>query len=104
MKTLIAASALALVSNIAVAHDYEASFQSPDVNPQYGAPYWIEDNLSSGIEVTPSIEAWYRGNPDAYAGYADSSSDPTLRFGSSAVGTTSLDLFNKGNPDTYSGS
>jgi len=104
MKTLIAASALVLVTNIAVAHDYEASFQSPDVNPQFGAPYWIADNLSSGIDVTPSIEAWYRGNPDAYAGNEDLSSDPMRRFEPSAVSTTSLDQFNEGNPDTYSGS
>lgn len=63
MRTLITVSALALVSNLAIADnfDYEQQIASPDLSNQ--------DFSSTGTQVSTSdvrvsLNDWYRGNPD----------------------------------------
>ena len=63
MKTIIALSALALLSNLAIAEsfNYEQQIGSPDVSNQ---SFDSSGQKASTREVHVSLDDWNRGNPD----------------------------------------
>mgnify|MGYP000591172738 CR=1 FL=1 len=63
MKTIITLSALALVSNLAIAESftYEQQIGSPDVSNQ---SFDSNGQKASSGDVRVSLNDWYRGNPD----------------------------------------
>ena len=63
MKTIITLSALALLSNLAVAESftYEEQISSPDVSHQ---SFSSRGHMASTGEVHVSLDDWNRGNPD----------------------------------------
>ena len=99
MKTLIAATVLALSANAASAFDWYDGFSGPDTVPGYdisgGADF--PTSASSGGDGEVSLYGLLAGNPDSdngpIPGYVPIV-DPTVRRYSS------LDLFTYGNPDS----
>jgi len=85
MKTLIAASILALASGSAFA-DWEDVWQNPDLSVNFDG--YMETGSSA---VNDPLESVFRGNGDLYAG-----GDSEAFSGS---GATSYDLFVRDNPD-----
>ncbi len=63
MKTLITVSALALISNLAIAEsfNYEQQIVSPDLSNQN---YSSNGPRASTSDVRVSLNDYYRGNPD----------------------------------------
>ena len=63
MKTLITISALALMSNLAIADNfnYEQQIASPDLSNQ---DFSSTGTQASTTDVRVSLSDWYRGNPD----------------------------------------
>ncbi len=63
MRTLITVSALALVSNLAIAENfsYEQQIASPDLSNQ---SFNSSGNKASSGDVRVSLDDYYRGNPD----------------------------------------
>jgi hypothetical protein len=63
MKTIITLSALALLSNLAIAESFthEQQIASPDLNNQ---DYSSSGQQASTQDVRVSLDDWYRGNPD----------------------------------------
>ena len=63
MKTLITVSALALISNLAIAEsfNYEQQIASPDLSNQN---YSSNGPRASARDVRVSLNDYYRGNPD----------------------------------------
>lgn len=63
MKTIITLSALALLSNFALAENfsYEQQIASPDLSNQ---DFSSNGNTPSAHEVRVSLNDWYQGNPD----------------------------------------
>lgn len=63
MKTLITVSALALISNLAIADsfNYEQQIASPDLSNQ---SYSSNGPHASTRDVRVSLNDYYRGNPD----------------------------------------
>lgn len=85
MKTLIAASILALASGTTAA-DWEDAWQNPDLSNNFGG--------HTATDQTPAhdpLERSYRSNSDLYAGGDADAFE--------AVGPTSYDHFVRGNPD-----
>jgi hypothetical protein len=63
MKTIITLSALALLSNLAIAESFthEQQIASPDLSNQ---DFSSSGQQASKQEVRVSLNDWYRGNPD----------------------------------------
>jgi hypothetical protein len=63
MKTIITLSALALLSNLAIAESFthEQQIASPDLSNQ---DFSSSGQQASTQEVRVSLNDWYRGNPD----------------------------------------
>ena len=96
MKTLIAATALTLVSTATLAASFEDRFQNPDLNTGvYDRPVTLMERSPVG-NVPVSLDDLYRGNPDGYHGQPVEARDDTMP---AAERTTSLDEFAAGNPD-----
>ncbi len=97
MKTIITASALILVSNIAMASSWEDNWGGPDLQPSnYGNSTTLSDPKSSMSGQTVSLDAFGRGNPDHVA------HDQVIEHSPVDSGegyATSLDEFGAGNPD-----
>jgi len=85
MKTLIAASLLAIASG-AVA-DWEDVWRNPDLSSNFDGHVTAQQ-----AQVSDPVERTYNGNADLYAG-----GDSGDTF--SAIGATSYDMFVRGNPD-----
>lgn len=85
MKTLIAASILALASGGAIA-DWEDVFRNPDLSHNFDGHRVAQQRAASD-----PVERSYAGNADLYAG--------GMAAASSAGGATSYDRFVRGNPD-----
>ncbi len=67
MKTLITVSALALMSNLAIAENfaYEQQIASPDLDPNVQSlDFNSSEPTASGREIKVSLNDYYRGNPD----------------------------------------
>lgn len=99
MKTLIAASFLALTSSCAFALDIYGGFDNPDLSAHY-SPYSVEiRSMPSASAVPDALGNFYAGNPDVdneLRGY-----DPMRSFGGELY--TSLDVLTAGNPDSGTG-
>jgi len=97
MKTIITASALILVSNIAMASSWEDNWHSPDLNSGvYDKPQTLMAPMSSKRDVAVSLDDFSRGNSD-HAAHDRAAQGSSVSSGKSA--TTSLDEFSAGNPD-----
>lgn len=66
MKTIVTLSALALISNIALAEsfEYENQIGSQDLDPNISTSAGIRDAEASSSSVRVSLNDWYKGNPD----------------------------------------
>ena len=67
MKTLITVSALALMSNLAIAENftYEQQIPSPDLNANVQSlDFNSSDPQASARDARVSLNDYYRGNPD----------------------------------------
>lgn len=97
MKTLITASALVLVSNIASGAGYENQFQTVDLGAGvHDRPVTMLEPMGSS-DFTVSLETFYEGNADGY-GHAPSQSTGSGPSSSEGI-ATSLDQFYQDNPD-----
>ena len=85
MKTLIAASIIALASGSAVA-DWEDVFRNPDLSNNFDGRQVMHQGA-----VSDPLERTYAGNADLYAG-GNADAIP-------GTGPTSYDSFVRGNPD-----
>ena len=98
MKTIITLSALALVSNLAIAENfaYEEQIASPDLSNQ---SFDSSGQKASAREVHVSLDDWSRGNPDV-------EHVPFNREGEVSKSmkdlVTSYDALNQSNPDLAS--
>ena len=98
MKTLIAASALALFANVANAGPWWTdSWQNPDLDTRFGPSYGhvVEVVVPSNFRI--SLYEFNRGNPE-YSYLKLQDYEPMFR---SHEAITSLDRFNRGNPDVH---
>ena len=98
MKTIITLSALALMSNLAIAENftYEQQIASPDLsNPDVK----VSERQASTQEVRVSLDSWNRGNPDvAHVPY----NHDGMEMKSEGGQITSYDALNQSNPDLAS--
>lgn len=85
MKTLIAASLLALASGSAFA-DWEDAWRNPDLSNNYDG-----HKVTQQSSAHDPLETTFASNADLYAG-GDADAFP-------AIGPTSYDRFVRGNPD-----
>ena len=96
MKTLITASALILVSNIASAASFEEWQQNPDLGTGvYDKPVTLVEPMRSSGEQTVSLDAFNEGNPD----HSSHARDDSVGSSSSEGFTSTLDELGRGNPD-----
>ena len=101
MRTLISVSALAFISNLAVAEtfQYENQLASPDLDPNIES---LSANVSnpeiSATDFELSLNAFYRGNPDV--GHDLYQYEGTDTSGS--LQSTAYDAWVRGNPDADS--
>ena len=96
MKTLITASALILVSNVALAASYEEWQQNPDLDSGvYDKPTTLVEPMGGSSDQTVSLDSFTQGNSD-HSSHARSES---VRSSSDAGYASSLDEFGRGNPD-----
>ena len=96
MKTLITASALILVSNVAFAASFEEWQQNPDLGTGvYDKPVTQTEPMGGSSDYSVSLDSFNQGNSDhsSHARSEGTSSAPDAGFASS------LDGFNQGNPD-----
>lgn len=99
MKTLIAASALTLFANSALAFNIYGGFSNPDISSNASNAYGVEIPVTSRAvsSVPDSLGEYYAGNPDVdhgrIPGYV-----PIRDFGGPLY--TSLDELTFGNPDS----
>ena len=97
MKTIITASALMIVSTIAMAGSWEDNWQNPDLNTGvYDKPQTLVEPKQSMGEQTVSLDEFNRGNSD------HSAHDEVIEYASGDSGdgyATSLDELSAGNPD-----
>ena len=64
MKTVIVASALTLVANLALAHDYQqGNFAGPDLTPGFSTVSAGEFRPVVKSNVRVSLQDYYAGNP-----------------------------------------
>ena len=95
MKTLITASALALVSNIAFGAQFEEQWQNPDLGTGvYDKPVTLVEPTGSS-NLTVSLDTFNAGNPD----HSSHAQGEYTRGSSSEGFASSLDHFAEGNPD-----
>ena len=95
MKTLITASALALVSNIAFSAQFEQQWQSPDLGTGvYDKPLTLVEPTGSSNQ-TVSLDTFNQGNPD----HSSHAAGEYTRGSSDSGFASSLDRFAEGNPD-----
>ena len=66
MRTLITVAALTLVSNLAIAENfnYEQQIASPDLNSNVQSLDFNSSGMASAGDVRVSLHDYYRGNPD----------------------------------------
>ena len=96
MKTLITASALILVSNVAFAASFEEWQQNPDLGTGvYDKPVTSTEPMGGSSDYSVSLDSFNQGNPD----YSPHARDESVRSSSDAGFASSLDGFNQGNPD-----
>jgi len=96
MKTLITASALILVSNVAFAASYEEWQQNPDLGTGvYDKPVTMNDPTASSGNVAVSIDSFSKEN----RGYSTLFQSSENRSGSNKGFASSLDKMNEDNPD-----
>ncbi len=96
MKTIITASALMLVSNVAFAASYEDWQQNPDLGTGiYDKPATLTEPMGGSSDYSASLDSFNQGNSDhsSHVRSEGRSSAPDAGFASS------LDGFNEGNPD-----
>jgi hypothetical protein len=103
MKTIIAAAALAVSSNLAVAddfvtHDYEDIYKTQELTPGYGPGHDLSFAPVAPNTAPISLDQFNRGNPD-YRSHAAQDGGPRASA-SSEICATSLDQFNFGNPES----
>lgn len=97
MKTIITASALMLVSNIAMASSWEDNWGGPDLSTGvYGNPTTQSDPKPSMGSQSVSLDTFSRGNSDHVAHDRVIENSP---IDSGEGYATSLDEFGAGNPD-----
>ena len=104
MKTLITATALALVSNFAVAEvfTYERQIGSQDLDPAiYHSVSNVTNPLPSARHYRLSLNDFYRGNPDVANVPFHVSEE--IYIGDNVLESTSYDAWVRGNPDVDSG-
>ena len=96
MKTLITASALILVSNVAFAASYEEWQQNPDLGTGvYDKSVTLTEPMGGSSDYSVSLDSFNQGNSD----YSSHARDGSIRSSSNAGFASSLDGFNEGNPD-----
>ena len=96
MKTLITASALILVSNVAFAASFEDWQQNPDLGTGvYDKPVTQAEPMGGSSDYSVSLDSFNQGNSD----YAPHARGEGSRSSSDAGFASSLDGFNEGNPD-----
>ena len=98
MKTIITLSALALMSNLAIAENFthEQQIASPDLSNQ---DFSSTGTQGSTTDVRVSLDSWNRGNPDvAHVPY----NHVGMEMKSEGRWTTSYDALNQSNPDLAS--
>ncbi len=101
MKTIITLSALALISNVAIADgfEYEKQVGSQDLDPNASISDSIRDPEVSNSKVRISLNDWYRGNPDvAHVPYNHDGGEQKVEGGLAS----SYDALSQGNPDLTS--
>ena len=96
MKTLITASALILVSNIAFAASYEQWQQNPDLGTGvYDKPVTLTEPMGGSSDYTVSLDTFNEGNSD----HSSHARNESIRSTSDQGFASTLDGFNRGNPD-----
>jgi len=101
MKTILAASALTLIANLALAHDYQqGNFASRDLTSGYGSPAVSDFAPIFKSNLPVSLYEYYAGNPDVVQGHPSDGSGFIARSGA----PTSLDWWYAGNPDVIGSS
>ena len=90
MKTLITASALIFVSNVAFA----ASFEEWQTDGNYN-PVTLTEPMGGSSDYSVSLDSFNQGNSD----YSPHARGEGSRSSSDAGFASSLDGFNQGNPD-----
>ena len=98
MKTIITLSALALLSNLAIAESftYEEQIASPDVSNQ---SFDSSGQKASVREVHVYLDDWNRGNPDVEHVPFNREGEVSKSMSDSI---TSYDALNQSNPDLAS--
>jgi hypothetical protein len=96
MKTLLTASALILISNVALASSWEDAWQNPDLGTGvYDKPITLVEPMASAQDVAISLDRFNQGNSE----HASHSQDNAISTPSSEGFASTLDQFNEGNPD-----
>ncbi len=96
MKTLITASALILVSNVAFAASYEQWQQNPDLGTGvYDKPVTLTEPMGDSSDYSVSLDNFNQGNSD----HSTHVRNEGISSSSDAGFASSLDGFNQGNPD-----
>ncbi len=101
MKTIITVSALALISNIAMADafDYEKQSGSQDLDPSATISDSIRNPEASTFQVRVSLNDWYQGNPDvADVPYSHDGIEQKIEGGM----LSNYDVLSQANPDMTS--
>ena len=96
MKTIITASALMLISNVALSSSYEEWQQNPDLGTGvYDRPTTLSEPTASSRNVAVSLDHFGKEN----RGYSTRLQSDQDRSSSSEGFASSLDKMNEGNPD-----
>ena len=96
MKTLITASALILVSNVAFAASFEEWQQNPDLGTGvYDKPVTQTEPMGGSSDYTVSLDTFNEGNSD----HSSHARNESIRSTSDQGFASTLDEFNRGNPD-----
>lgn len=96
MKTLLTASALALIANTALANDIYGAFVNPDVDSTLGNNYGVTFPAIQPRDFEPSIVAFHKGDPE----YPQVFERPVGSGFHASGALTAYDQFVRGNPDT----
>ena len=98
MKTIITLSALALLSNLAIAESFthEEQIASPDVSNQ---SFDSSGQQASTHEVRVSLDDWNRGNPDVVHVPYNHEGEVSKSMGGLITG---YDVLSQSNPDLAS--